>query len=235
MTDGHWRRFTCNMPTRTIAPAISEAEWRAAVSGDWIPEGASVWAGLDVGWRYDATALVPLYHPEQAGSELDTASLLGPAEILYPPLDGQLELEQVCNAIAELHARNPIEALVMDVSDARDVQRYCEDELNLTVLERPVTLPAQVNDYNRFMEGLRAGALKHTADPGLTRHALNATVRELPRGDSVFARPYSSRTVAPAQRLQRAIDALVAAAMVYAVALEANRGSVYDQRGLLAV
>ena len=36
--------------------------------------------------------------------------------------------------------------------------------------------------------------LKHSGDPGLTRHVLNATVRIMPLGDAVFARPGLSRT-----------------------------------------
>ena len=71
-------------------------------------------------------------------------------------------------------------------------------------------------DYERFMEGLRHGWLHHVRDPGLTQHALNAIARLLPGGLTRFDRPSSSRR--GRQRMRR-IDALVAAAMVYSVAV----------------
>ena len=227
MTEAHWRRFTCNMATRTTTPAVTEKEWREAVDPDGWPLNVECVAGLDVGWRYDSTALVPLV---QASEQ----RLLGPATILVPPVDGQLELGDVTNAIRELHERNPIRLLVMDISDARDVFDYCTSELGLDVVARPVGLKAQVADYREFMEALRAGALRHVGDPGLTRHVLNATVRLLPLGDAVFARPGQGRMTHVGLRDRRMIDALMAAAYANTV-VGANPASVYDDRGLIAV
>jgi hypothetical protein len=70
------------------------------------------------------------------------------------------------------------------------------------------------------MAGLRTEVLFHSGDQGLTRHALNATARLMPRGDSVFARPKESRT--SQFQSHRVIDALVAAAMVHGTAVEVN-------------
>jgi hypothetical protein len=75
--------------------------------------------------------------------------------------------------------------------------------------------------------------LRHSDDPGLTRHVLNAVVRILPRGDAVFERPIQARKAEGQDR--RVIDALRAAAMVNAVAGETAAGSVYDERGMVAV
>jgi phage terminase large subunit-like protein len=227
MNESHWRRFTCNLPTRTTTPAVTEKEWREALYADPLPEGVPVVAGLDVGWRYDSTALVPLW--------TDGAQrVLGEARILVPPVDGQLELAAVERAIVELHERNPISLLVMDISDARDVHDFAVDQLGLDVEVRSVGTKAQVTDYALFMEALRAGELKHTGDPGLTRHVLNATVRLMPLGDAVFARPGLSRNTNAGLRDRRQIDALVAAAYAN-TAVAANPASVYDERGLIAV
>jgi hypothetical protein len=57
----HWRRLTCNLPTREVDAAITEAEWFAAVAEQDIPEGETIWVGLDLGWKVDTTALVPLW------------------------------------------------------------------------------------------------------------------------------------------------------------------------------
>ena len=64
----HWRRFTCNLPTRSDVAAIQEKEWFDAKTGEEIPEGEPVWAGLDLGWKYDTTALVPLWVRDSAPS-----------------------------------------------------------------------------------------------------------------------------------------------------------------------
>lgn len=227
MTLAHWRRFTCNLPTRSITAAISEREW-ADAGGEVIPEGEPVWAGLDCGWRFDTTAIVPLWMPETE------RRVLGPANVVVPPRDGSsTELAAVESAILSVHERNPIHTLVMDMSDARDVSAWAEAELDCRVVERSSAVTSQVQDFAAFTEALRNGWLHHCDDPALTRHVLNATIRLLPRGDAVFARPAEARRAQNADL--RVIDALVAAAMVHSVAVTNSVGSVYDQRGLVVV
>jgi phage terminase large subunit-like protein len=51
MTLAHWKRFTCNLPTRDEKAAITEAEWHGAETAERIPEGQPIWLGLDVGWK----------------------------------------------------------------------------------------------------------------------------------------------------------------------------------------
>jgi phage terminase large subunit-like protein len=213
MTETHWRRFTCNMPTRSDLAAIAEREWFEAGEAV-IPAGEEIWAGLDCGWRWDTTALVPYWMPEPVNR------VLGPATILVPPRDGtSLDIFKIEHALAALHDRNAIHTLVMDISDARDVAEWAQQELGCEVVERGTGLPGQVLDYERFMEALRNGWLHHCDDPGLTRHVLNAVSRILPRGDAVFARPAEARRAQGQDR--RVIDALVAAAMVHSVAVAA--------------
>lgn len=226
MTLAHWKRFTCNMPTRSDLAAITEREWFAA-AGAGIPAGEPVWLGVDVGWKYDPTALVPYWQPDEQDRRL------GVATILEPPADGTgLDLYAVEHAIAEIHDRNPIHSVVMDLSNARDIADWAETELGADVLERTQGLKSQIEDYDRFNEALRNGWLTHSGDRGLTVHALNAISRVLPSGKYVFGRPVSSR-LAKHQDLRR-IDALVAAAMVHTAA-SVGSSSVYDTRGLVAV
>ncbi len=227
MTLNHWKRFTCNMPTRSDMAAITEKEWLEARGGG-IAKGLRIWLGVDVGWKYDPTALVPFR------LEHERDRRFGEAVILDPLADGsQHDLNAVLYAIAQIHERNPIEVIVMDISDARDVADWCETELGCSIVERGQGLKSQIRDYQNFMEALRNGWLTHSGDYGLTRHALNAVVRPLPLGDYVFARPVSSRLAK--NQDQRRIDALVAAAMVHTVSLENAVGSVYDTRGVVAV
>lgn len=211
MTMGHWSRFTCNLPTRSEFAAIQEKEWFDAKSGEVIPEGVPIWAGLDVAWKWDTTALVPFWWKDEE------FRLLGPATILEPPRDGSsLDPNLVERAILEMHARNPLHTVVMDTSRAEQLATWISDELGARVIDRVQSNPFAVDDYEKFMEALRMGWLKHSGDPGLTQHALNAIARILPMGDPRFDRPHPSRF---GVQTVRVIDALVAAAMVHATAV----------------
>lgn len=212
MTVPHWRRFVCNLPTREISAAITEAEWENAVSHEPWPDGEPIDLGLDLGWKVDPTAMVPLWMPD-----IDTR-LLGAAAILTPPGDGSsLDPDLVKNALYEIHLRNPIGLVVMDPTRGEQLAVWIEREIGAMVVERQQTPALLAQDFARFMEGLRNGVLKHTGDPGLTRHALNASQKILPRGDSVFERPARSRGGGLELNTRRVVDALDAAAMVHSV------------------
>jgi phage terminase large subunit-like protein len=212
MTLGHWRRFVCNLPTRSEKAAITEAEWYAAKVDEQIPAGQPIWLGLDVAWKYDTTAMVPLWvrDPEYR--------LLGPATILVPPRDStSLNPDLVEEALRKIHARNPIHTVAMDTSRAEQLASWIEKTTGAIVIDRAQTIPMAVIEFDQFMEALRQGWLKHTGDAGLTAHVLNAIADVLPRGDAKFERSSPSRHGQEQDR--RVIDALKAASMVHAVAL----------------
>jgi phage terminase large subunit-like protein len=210
MSDFHWRRFTMNVSARSQHSAISEPDWSAAYNAEGIPAGVPVWAGLDVAWKWDTTALVPMHIGEDK-------HLLGQATVLVPPRDGtSLDPHLVERAILLLNERNPIDTLVLDTTRAEQLASWIEEELGCRVVDYAQSNTNQVRDYESFTEGLRTGQLTHSGDAELTRHVLNAAVGVLPRGDARFIRPVQSRG---AQQDQRVIDALIAAAMVYRVSL----------------
>jgi hypothetical protein len=211
MTMQHWRRFVCNVPTRGENAAIMESEWRGAATKDEIPAGEPVWLGLDVAWKWDTTAAVPLWFRD------DHYRLLGPARVLVPPRDGtSLDPNKVERALVEIHERNPIHTVVMDISRAEQLGSWIEAELGATVIDRGTSNQFAAQDYERFMEALRNGWLKHSGDTDMTTHALNAVARILPQGDARFDRPSQTRISADQDR--RVIDALSAAAMANALA-----------------
>ena len=77
---GDWKRLRCNRATRAAVTAISDREWDEAEVEAEIPAGEHVDVGLDVGWKWDTTAFVPLWKgPEYR--------LMGPASIIVPPRD----------------------------------------------------------------------------------------------------------------------------------------------------
>ncbi len=215
MTLGHWRRFTCNLPTRGDLAAISEADWFGALVKDRIPAGETVVLGVDLGWKYDTTALVPLWMRD---SEF---RLLGEATILEPPRNGdRLDTNTVMDAIRDMAARFDVRAVAMDTSFGGAVLgEWIEGELGIQVYEHSQRPAVQAEDYQRFTEALGLGWLKHCGDPGLTRHVLNAIAKTMPGGQTKFERPFRGQLAADQQKL-RVIDALVAAAMAHTVAVE---------------
>lgn len=217
MTPQHWRRFVCNLPTRGEFAAIQEVEWFAAQVTDEIPVGEETWVGCDLAFKWDTTALVPLWirDPE--------FRLFGQPKILVPPRDGtSLDPEKIKQAFIELHERNPIHTVVMDPHRAEELARWLEGELGCRVAEQAQTIPNQVHEYESFMEALRNGWLRHNGDPIFTQHVLNAIAKIQRGGDAIFERPHQSR-LAVDQQDRRVIDALRAAAMVHFVAM-ANNG-----------
>jgi phage terminase large subunit-like protein len=208
MTTEHWSRFVCNLPTRSGHSAIAERDWFDQETDEEIPAGEPVWVGLDVGWKWDTTAIVPLWWRD---SEF---RLLGKPVVLEPPRDGSmLDGRKIERALEAIHDRNPILAVVMDMTDAEPQAQWIDRELGVDVIDRPQSPSAKVEEYESFTAALREGWLFHSGDRQLTRHVLNAVVQVLPRGDARFAR--ISRTRQGGNQDSRVIDALDAAAMVH--------------------
>ena len=202
-----WKRLKCNRPTRALVTAISDKEWDEAESGEVIPAGADIDIGIDIAWKWDTTALVPLYVDGEQ-------KLLGPARILVPPRDGStLHPDEIKDQMLILHDDYRIQTVVMDMSKAEDIAHWVEDELGVVVIDRGQSNQFACADYDAFMDGLRNDTLKHSGDQGLRAHALNAIARKLPGGDYRFDRPVASRH-SPRAQDRRVIDALTAAAMV---------------------
>ena len=207
MTLAHWLRLVCNRPTRGDNAAITEAEWAGRRTDATIPPGVPVAVGLDVAWKWDTTAAVPLWVRDQE------YRLLGPAEVVVPPRDGSsADPALIEAALIRIHERNPIHTIVMDTSRAEQLGMWAEAEFGCLVIDWPQGIPSQIDEFDRFMEALRKGWIWHQGDPALTSHALNAIARVLPLGDAVFARPHENR--ASSEQDRRVIDALKAAAMV---------------------
>jgi phage terminase large subunit-like protein len=212
MTMAHWRRFVCNVPTRSDDAAIQESEWRAAQTDEQIPTGEPVWVGLDVAWKWDTTAAVPLWMKD------NEHRIFGPARIMSPPRDGSsLDPAKIEQALLSIHERNPIHTVVMDTNRAEQLAAWIESEIGATVIDRSQANTYAAHDYEKFMEALRNGWLRHSGDAGLTRHAMNAVARLLSPTSTRFDRPAQERRDKSEQE-RRVIDALVAASMVHTVA-----------------
>lgn len=221
---GDWKRLKCNRPTRSHKSAVTDKEWDDAETRERIPAGAAVDVGLDIAFKWDTTAAVPLWRGPKF-------RLLGEAKILVPPRDGSsMHPDVIKDAMLELTTDYRVETVVMDMERAADIASWIEDELGITVIDRAQGNKDAVADYNAFMDGLRNSTVKHTGDPGLRSHVLHAVARKLPGGDFRFDRHSTVRQNARAQD-RRVIDALTAAAMVVEHSTSAPpRKSVYAER-----
>jgi hypothetical protein len=221
---GDWKRLKCNRPTRAVTSAITDKEWDDAQVAEEIPAGADVDVGLDVAFKWDTTALVPLFQGPKY-------RLLGPATVLVPPRDGSsMHPDVIKDAAMELVSAFQVRTFVMDMERAADIAAWIEDEIGVTVIDRGQSNKHAVADYNAFMDGLRNGTLKHTGCPMLRAHVLHAIARKLPGGDYRFDRPSTVRQNVRAQD-RRVIDALSAAGFVveHSNRAPASR-SVYEDR-----
>ena len=209
MTREHWSRYVCNLPTRSENAAIQEIEWAAAQTDTKIPEGQAIWCGLDLGWKWDTTAIVPFWWRD------DDFRLFGPVRVLVPPRDStSLDPDKIERALIEINERNPIHTVVMDMSRGEDTANWIKTELGAEVVDRTQSNEFACQDYEKFMEALRNGQLKHSGDADFKSHALNAIARMTPSGKARFDRHSQTRQGGDQER--RVIDALSAAAMVHA-------------------
>jgi phage terminase large subunit-like protein len=157
---------------------------------------------------------------------------LGAPKVLVPPRDGSsLHPDEIKGALQELADDFTLRTVVMDMHRAEDIAAWIEDTLGVTVVDHVHgRTSTHVQDYGAFMEGLRNGTVKHTGDPTLRAHVLNAVARRLPGGDYRFDRPNASRGSAREQD-RRVIDGLTAAATVVEFSNgEEPKVSVYEER-----
>jgi phage terminase large subunit-like protein len=207
----HWLRVVCNVPTRDQALRfLAEGDWDAAnVAEDCpiMPPGVPVIVGADWGWADDSTAYVPAWYSE------DGMLLLGPATVVEPPRNGtDLTPQEALRRLEEVDAVNPIVAIAHD-------ETYGGKIMTGLLVERfpaadiiPVSQADAAEAPLHFGEQLRGGKLKHTGDPTLKRHLMNAVRVPIQDDPEHFRikRLKGSRH-APHQRAVREIDAAIAA------------------------
>lgn len=215
-TEAHWRRFVCNLATRSDSAAISEAEWDARVTGETIPYGEPVWAGLDLGWKWDTSAIVPLW------MESLEHRVFGVPQIVTPPRDGtSTPPEKVQAAILLVHEANPIHTIVMDENaGGAQLVGWIESEIGAQVITHSQAHTAMCLAYERWMEAMRLGWHVYPDHAEFKQHAMNAVARLLPGDQTRFDRPAGARNTRTKTTQDRRVwDALTAASMVHSVAV----------------
>jgi hypothetical protein len=185
-----------------------------------IPEGArGVHVGVDLGWKYDSTALVPVWRPD--GEEVVQ---VGVPVILTPPGDGtSLAVEDVFAELEQMAERWLALTFVLDPLAGGEhlAQRLDAGLPDTTVATHSQGHTAMCLASSRLSEAVAAGRLEHPDDGELNRHVLAAAVRTI--GEQWrFAKP-RGRT-AP-------IDAIIGLSMAYSTLVGTPPKPVYRSAG----
>jgi phage terminase large subunit-like protein len=205
MTPWAWARFACGVWLQGEGTAIQPHEWDALQRNVRLAKRPVVTVGMDLGWKYDTTALVPIHwkNPE-------TRVLLPPI-ILTPPGDGTLLDDRlIVRALLELRDRYTIERIVYDPNaGGQQLVQSLQREHGFTFVEHSQdSSPISLADA-RFLEAVRRKVLVHNGDRELRAHVLTAVERPLGGEKFKFDRPKGGA--------RRPIDALRAASMAHSV------------------
>ena len=208
MTKWQWARFACGVWLQGEGAAVSPGEWDALVEpGIEIPKGSPVWIGMDLGWKVDCTALVPLWWESEERRVTSNAIVLEP-EGDGTPLDDRL----IVDSLLELCERFNVLGVVYDPNAAgQQMVQVLEREQNIEFVEHSQTnSPIALADA-RLMEAIRRKDLVHDGDPVVREHVLNAV--EKPLGGEMFRFDRARRGP------RKPIDALRALSMAHSVAV----------------
>jgi phage terminase large subunit-like protein len=213
-TPWQWARFACGVWLQGEDTAIGPVEWAACGSDEPSP-GDLLWRlGLDVGWKEDTTAVVPLALAD------DGAVWIADPVVLVPPAQRGVALRkrEVLDAVARLAEEYGAGVVVLDPeNDGEVVAQDLEDELGLEVVAHSQKPAPMAQAAERFYAAVREGKLHHPRNDTLTRHVLNAHRKATDDGRWRFVKEN--------KQSRKVIDALIAAAMVHNIAVEESASS----------
>lgn len=204
-TPAQWARFACGVWLSGDDTAIGPQDWQACAQPGVSVEGlGEVVIGVDLGWKYDTTAIVVVARHEGR-------SVVGPVTVLTPPQDGtMLSEELVIEALEDLTSTLPVRCVVLDPnSGGYQLAQRLEDELAVSFVEHSQKPATMATAATRLLEAIRERRLVHPDDHVLNQHVLAAAGKQLPGGEQRFVKHPRSR---------RPIDALIALTMAHNVA-----------------
>ena len=226
MTDWAWRRFACGIWAMGEHGAVQPHEWHALATVPLdVPEPAQgPYIGVDLGWKWDTTAIVPVWI--QGGGWVDGRPVTGRNEwvlskepatayveapvVLTPPRDGtSLAVDDVFAACEQMAERWPGCVFVLDPAAGGE---QLAQRLDVELDGCRVATYSQANTpmcraSARLAEAVTGGRLHHPADPTLTAHVLNAGVRQVAASWRLAKQPGSRGPIDAAVALAMALSA----------------------------
>jgi len=200
-TAAQWARFACGIWMAGDAWWLDPEQWRAAARPERLVEGERIAIGFDGSRSYDATALVACRLSD---------GLVAPLHVWEPP-EGADEWEvpagEVDAALDRIMRRYRVVRGYFDPPLWQsEIDGWAQEYGGQAVVRFSTNRTAMLAAVERFRTDLAAGTLHHVGDETLTRHALNAQVREV-RGGYWLTKDRS--------RSANRIDAAVAAVLAY--------------------
>jgi hypothetical protein len=131
--------------------AITAAEW-ARLKKAKIPATADVFAGVDLGWKWDTTAIVPLWMADAR------RRVLGIPEVIVPPRDGtSTDPEEIRAAARRVNDRHPVHTWVVeDAAGAAQFVEWLETEFpDARVVLYGTGNQAAALAFDRWMQAVR--------------------------------------------------------------------------------
>jgi phage terminase large subunit-like protein len=240
--ENSFRNLILNQRIAAEERFIRIADWDACNGTPNIPEGAKVFAGLDLGATRDMSAFAIAYtdgsnvthvvpfcwlpgNPRDRGNEDRQPYDVWVRDGYLSAIGIATNPGVIAHKIAEVNGRNPIEALGFDPWKFHELER----ELDAIGCRIPLVKHGQgYRDMSGTVDGLeRAIAekrLRHGGHPVLTMAAMNAVVTRDPAGNKKFDKAKSNGR----------IDPLVAVAMAMAMPSRAEKTPAFDVEALIA-
>jgi phage terminase large subunit-like protein len=235
MTPSRWARFACGIWMQGEDAAISSIDLGKCTREDLqLPSTAGIYIGLDIGWRWDTTAVVPGMPHEREEFEQEDAKgakrrywryrkvRYGRPKILVPPRDGtSLRRKEIIDAV--LHYRDQgfeILGVVFDRNaEGESVAQELEDEHGIEVIEHSQDPSPMADASMGFAEAIGAGDVEIPDDDEFIAHLLAAKAKTTSGEKWRLVAPEQNR----GQRKQgqqdsddiEVVDAAIAAAMLH--------------------
>jgi phage terminase large subunit-like protein len=237
MTPSRWARFGCGVWMQGEDAAISALDWaKCGKDGLRIAATRAIYLALDVGWRWDTTAVVPGEPRGREDVEIDVKGVkkkgwrfkrvrYGKPKILIPPRDGtSLRRKDIIDAILWYRdAGYEILGVIFDRNaEGESIAQELEDEHGLEVIEHSQDPSPMADAAMGFAESIGAGDIEHPNDDEFTAHVLAAKAKTTTGEKWRLVAPEQNRG-ARKQGQQDSddveyVDAAIAAAMLHHVA-----------------
>jgi phage terminase large subunit-like protein len=234
MTPSRWARFGCGVWIQDEDAAIGALDWARDQSKRKLSKKAAIYIGLDVGRRWDTTAIVPgepfdrenlPTSPDRPGDHWWRFRRVRFAKptIIVPPRDGTaLSNKRIIKAVLDACKGHEVLGIIFDPNAAGYEVAEALEEHGFTVIEHSQDPAPMAEASMGFATAVGEGTIEHPGDPEFTAHVLAAKAKTT-SGEKWRLHAPDTRRGQRKQGVQEGddipvIDAAIAAAMLHHVA-----------------
>jgi phage terminase large subunit-like protein len=177
MLPWQWARFACGIWIGAEAYWLKAEVWAAAAMPVTLAAGDTVCLGFDGSRYHDATALVACRLEDGL---IEPLALWERPARLPAAAEWEVDGDEVDAAIADAFETYRVERMYADPPLWQtEIDEWARSYGDQVVIRFPTNRTSRMMPaVERFRTDVVAGAIPHTADPDLTRHVLNAQIRE---------------------------------------------------------